>query len=182
MIFCRDCEEEKPETEYRFSRGKLEPWCKTCMNAYQREWRRRNKSKAATYMGNYRGTMAGALRERLANSRWRASEKGWEYDLDIASLESLLETQEGLCYFSGEKLSEEVGNPNRVSLDRLDPKKGYTKDNVVLVCWKVNDAKRALSSEDFINLCRNIVLNVQRLSCTPQAGRKCTALGDEVKI
>lgn len=182
MIICRECKKEQPEDQYRFARGKLEPWCKTCMNSYQRRWRQENKSKAASYMGNYRGTMAGALRERLANSKWRAADKGWDFDLDIDFLEDCLNRQNNRCYFSGELLSEEVGNPNRVSLDRLDPAKGYTKDNVALVCWKVNDAKRSLNSEEFLNLCRNIVLNVQRLSCTPQAGRKCTALGDEVKI
>jgi hypothetical protein len=46
---------------------------------------------------------------------------------------------------------------NRASLDRIDPKRGYTRDNVHLVCTYINHAKSDLSHEHFVELCRDIV-------------------------
>jgi hypothetical protein len=164
MLTCTTCDVEKEETEFRKSRGRWVRTCRGCRNAYHRQWRKDNLSKAATYIGNYRGTMPGALRERFHNSCWRAKNKGWAFDLTVDFLLDLYEKQEGKCYFSQELLSEKIGDPNRVSLDRLDPNKGYTQGNVALVCWKINDCKRSLSEEEFIKMCEGVVKNVQRLS------------------
>ena len=38
--------------------------------------------------------------------------------------------------------------PNLLSVDRLDPEKGYTKDNVVFCSWAVNDRKNAVTIKD----------------------------------
>ena len=44
-------------------------------------------------------------------------------------------------------------------LDRMNPKKGYTKNNCVSCCTKCNMAKRSLTSNEFISMCKKIAYN-----------------------
>ncbi len=44
-----------------------------------------------------------------------------------------------------------------ISLDRRDPTKGYTRDNVVLCCYIVNLMKTVLFDTEFIAFCRRVV-------------------------
>lgn len=46
---------------------------------------------------------------------------------------------------------------NALSIDRIDSSKGYTRDNVVLVCSSINVMKNSHSIDEFINLCRSVV-------------------------
>ena len=47
--------------------------------------------------------------------------------------------------------------PTNVSLDRIDTKKGYTMDNVQLVCMACNQMKNDLSMDELYSFCKNIV-------------------------
>ena len=40
-------------------------------------------------------------------------------------------------------------NPFKASLDRIDPTKGYTEDNVRWVCWAVNQMKSDKTEAEF---------------------------------
>ena len=42
----------------------------------------------------------------------------------------------------GKKVTGNIRQPNSPSLDRIDPSKGYTKDNVWVISWRANDLKR----------------------------------------
>ncbi len=57
--------------------------------------------------------------------------------------------QEGKCFWFGVYMDQNVPSrdPFLPSLDRLDCKKGYTADNVVLTCWAANAAKQDSSLE-----------------------------------
>ena len=44
-----------------------------------------------------------------------------------------------------------------VSLDKIDPSKDYSPDNVQLLCWCVNRAKGAMSTDEFLSMARHIV-------------------------
>lgn len=43
-------------------------------------------------------------------------------------------------------------NPNSPSIDRLDPSKGYTKDNIVICSWRANHLKNDGHLEEFEKL------------------------------
>jgi hypothetical protein len=47
--------------------------------------------------------------------------------------------------------------PTNISVDRINPKKGYTKDNVRLLCWAVNSFKLTGSDEQMIEMARAVV-------------------------
>ena len=44
-----------------------------------------------------------------------------------------------------------------LSVDRIDSAKGYSKDNVQLVCMAANQMKNDLSMEEFINMCASVL-------------------------
>lgn len=52
-------------------------------------------------------------------------------------------------------------NPNSPSLDKIDPHKGYTRDNVRLVCWWYNVSKQQFSDEEVIRYCQLVIQNNQ---------------------
>lgn len=56
-------------------------------------------------------------------------------------LVSLYHQQDGKCAITGVRMCHMFGKPNTISIDRIDSAKGYTPDNVHLVCQWVNLAK-----------------------------------------
>lgn len=46
-----------------------------------------------------------------------------------------------------------------MSIDRIDPNKGYTKDNVQLVCAQVNMMKSDMSLEELYMFCEAMIKN-----------------------
>jgi hypothetical protein len=45
---------------------------------------------------------------------------------------------------------------NTVSIERIDSKIGYTKDNTILVCGSINRMKSDFGFEEFYNLCKSV--------------------------
>ena len=43
----------------------------------------------------------------------------------------------------------DINSQERLSLDRKDSNKGYTKDNVVWCCWQANNIKQDLNLNDW---------------------------------
>ena len=77
-------------------------------------------------------------------------------DLTFDDLVTLYRSQKGLCAYSG--LPLKFGNSKdtnwKISLERMDPKKGYTKDNVCLIAYEFNTGdKRILYNDDYTGSC-----------------------------
>lgn len=93
----------------------------------------------------------------LTKARNRAKEKGLPFDLTMDVL--LKEAARGTCAFTGIRIDWRRG-PRRLSgpsLDRIDPKRGYTDTNTRLVCWGYNSLKGTASDAEvrrFINKIR----------------------------
>ena len=47
--------------------------------------------------------------------------------------------------------------PTTVSIDKIDHTKGYTMDNIQLVCMACNQIKNDLSNEEMYKFCKAIV-------------------------
>ena len=92
----------------------------------------------------------------------RAAAKGWAFDLTPEWLQPKLE--QGLCEATGIPLELSGGEhkgyghfrPWTPSLDRIDPTKGYTTDNVQVVCWIYNQAKGVGTHNDVVRLAEYI--------------------------
>ena len=113
-------------------------------------------NKANKYQRTYRRTKKGTINDRMYGAKRRAREKDWEYTLTLDSLVELWDKQQGLCALSGVTLGYIGSKWNVASLDRIEPTKGYTINNVQWVAWRVNDAKSNMTNQDFINMCGSI--------------------------
>lgn len=160
----------KASTNYKTSRKTHHTYCKQCNAEYAREWR---KAKPA-----YRGSGAinkvpaedrllmSAIRQRLTDAKGRC--KKLNKPLPTVSADYLYElykNQERKCALSNVTLSLEKDHPLCLSLDQIDPVKGYTEGNVQWLAWCINRAKGDLSLNDFFDMCETILhQKVQRLS------------------
>ena len=92
----------------------------------------------------------------LKNTVERAALKDRVCTITYDDLLMLCEAQKGLCALTGYTMSYTTGDQLKVSIDRIDSSKGYTVDNIQLVCRLAYRAKSNIDSEQFINMCRAI--------------------------
>ena len=101
----------------------------------------------------HRRTLKGTISNKLMSAKRRAKKDNLAFDLDNAYVTSLWEQQEGKCAKTGVELGRIGDKWLSPSLDRIDPLKGYTKDNVQWTCWRYNDAKSNMSDDSFTSMC-----------------------------
>lgn len=86
-------------------------------------------------------------------------------NLTFEYLMKLYELQNGKCYYTNKPLkilhaSEWKTNfRESISLDRLDPEKGYVKGNVVYCLYSINTMKGSFTEMNFYNLMKDILYN-----------------------
>ena len=137
--------------------------CKDCDAAYAREFRKinpgyRGSGKNKKYPKEYR-LLLSAIRTRLNTccSNFRRRNNGiCDSDLDDDYLFDLFQKQKGLCVYTGIPLKIIKAHPASLSLDKIEPNKGYIKGNVQWVCWAVNRAKGDLTESEFLKMCKVI--------------------------
>lgn len=79
------------------------------------------------------------------------------YNLTQPFIRHLYEKQGGKCAYSGEELQFcDADKYHKITLDRIDPQKGYTKDNVCLCTWFVNMMKNNCPMDQFRTIIKNI--------------------------
>ena len=127
-------------------------------------------------VANYRNTLKGRFVGLCSSAKTRALKKKLKYSITTDDLEELYFRQSGLCAISGLKMTTISGRRHRsnsfvMSLDRIDSEKGYTKDNIQLVCWQANRMKDCLSWDEFkfwIKTISSQVLNEERFNDYPE--------------
>lgn len=95
----------------------------------------------------------------LRDAKARALLKGWEFDLDAPYLLEVLREQQGRCYFFGILLStgaDHAGSPSRISIDRIDGRRGYVRGNVILTSQAANLGRNVHSVRSFAAFSREI--------------------------
>lgn len=88
----------------------------------------------------------------VTSSRSVARKKGYAFDITVADLEALWDSQGGQCAWFNVPLLPTVvpRHPQKPSLDRLDPEKGYVRGNVVLACNAANMGRNTTGTKEFI--------------------------------
>lgn len=116
----------------------------------------RKAAQLAYYNHRRKTSIKGTLEAVVGGCRSRAKKRGLECNIDNEFILNLFETQKGLCARTKVPLHMSANNtrrntnPNTVSIDRIDSRKGYTKDNVELVTTIYNTAKNSWSHEDVL--------------------------------
>mgnify|MGYP000959899167 CR=1 FL=1 len=120
------------------------------VKAIKQKWWNNNKDKAKLKHKEWQKTLKGYLARKLFHLKKMKRSRVLEFDIDAAYLLSLYETQKGLCAISKYVMTYPECTLFSISVDRIDPSKGYTRDNVQLVCQGINFAKNKYSNEDMI--------------------------------
>ena len=139
---CPRCKVLKSRSKFYIKNGKIDDVCKIC--------------KINSRGDSVRLFLQAALRK----VRYRSKKYKHDNELDINFLLDIYNKQKGKCAITGLKMTYSVGNGwtyKNVSIDRIDPTKGYTKENVQLVCWIINIMKHDLTDLEFRNYCKLVL-------------------------
>lgn len=157
MKKCNCCKEFKPISDFgnlHCTKDGLTRQCKSCGNTKTKYYRDKFRDIYNENQQKVRMTKEGAIAQILSSAKSRSKQKGLEIDITAEFLLELLEKTNMICQVSGQQMSfgnksYKDRNMTKVSLDRIDSHKGYTKDNVQLVCWAVNLMKNSMDEEEF---------------------------------
>jgi len=107
-------------------------------------------------VSDYRSTWPGRGAELFRRARDRAKKIGYRFDLDKKWILDQIEKNDYRCSATDIQMYADtrgtgLGFANRycASLDRIDSTKGYTKDNVRVVCNRINIALGDLTDKQF---------------------------------
>ncbi len=171
---CKGCSEIKVLDEfYLNARGILHPYCKKCNNSRCLAWGNRNRERRNAYHREYDSVPENkARREKSRKVRVAASprmvmqitlchgleRKPTENPATIDDLMEMWRDQNGCCALSGVRMTWNQGRtmPTSISLDRIDPRGGYSKDNLRLLCQAVNAFKHTMSDAETIGMAHAI--------------------------
>ena len=176
---CTCCKVEKSITEFYKSKTQkygVNSRCKKCAINVAKEWAKSNPDKRLVQCRIYEAKNKDAIKKRKKNKRESMTfddrfqlliknaraRKEYVVSVDAKYLQSVYESQEGLCAYTKLPLLA-IGNQlNTMSLDRVDSSKDYTEDNVQLVCVAINKMKLNYTEDQFIQLCQLVAQNVSK--------------------
>jgi hypothetical protein len=121
----------------------------TVKETKQRSWLK-NKDKQNQRRREWKLTLRGCLYYKLRHLKKAKRARILEVDIDIDFLSQLWESQGGKCAISGYPMTYSESNLFGVSIDRIDCQKGYTQDNVQLVCQAINFGKNKYTNNEMI--------------------------------
>ena len=86
------------------------------------------------------------------------------FEITIEDIWEVYEKQGKKCYYTGLPISFYYNSANKpekqtASVDRIDSKLGYTKDNIQIVHKCINQMKQIFTDVEFISFCNLIALN-----------------------
>lgn len=157
MKMCTRCTIIKPRTDEFFvvnslktkKRDRHKGFCKEC-----------NKKSRRIQKLELRKNIKQYFNRIIANLRHRSKEINVPFNVTGEYLYNQYIKQNSLCYWTGKNFDMDTEYPDKsrpgdnfLSVDRLDPKKGYVEGNLVLCLWKVNQVKNNLDSNQFLDLC-----------------------------
>ncbi len=181
---CSRCAIAKPIVDFYAHTSKKDgktrfcSWCKVCRLASNKRryredaerrikgarcWRDAHPERLAQYAKTWRDRTRTDIglwfKAGIGFRRRRAKQKGVPFDLTWLDLVDLYQQQGGLCALTGRRL--EFGHwdfrRDTLTVDRVIPALGYTRDNVRLVTFQANFAKNKFSDDDLISLAKAIL-------------------------
>lgn len=149
LYYCSSCKKYLPKEEFCLSKNRtyrdgLSIRCRKCSKENSLKVRQKlSKEDALNYM----------LRNKLGRAKCRAKQTGLLFDLTLGDLYDLWNEQNGRCAISNIPMTYILCNGNimtNISIDQINPKAGYTRDNVQLVCWAVNRMKGEMNMDELL--------------------------------
>lgn len=122
--------------------------------------REQNKQARTNYSDEKR--LIKTLQARWLGARDRAKRKGIPFTISKEDLLNIWNSQNGLCKISKIPMTYELDEGRiytNVSIDQIEPGKGYTVDNIQLVCSAVNQLKSNWNMDTVLYICKSIIEN-----------------------
>jgi len=117
----------------------------------QQRYKERHPEKMKQRAKDQKNTPNGRAQRLYQGAKARARKLGVDFDLDLEQIKELV--RNGKCEVSGiDFVLQEGRHPFAPSLDRIDPLKGYTQDNIQVVAWIYNAAKGIGTHDDVLKL------------------------------
>jgi hypothetical protein len=138
-ITCNKCNTKKPSTCFNKN---ISIGCKECIQIA-------NKVRRI----DPRSSLLCILKDARNNNKKKSSVRKYDFDIDLEYLIELYNNQLGLCAYSGIPLRFGLSYETNwtISLERLDPLKGYTKENVCLICYEFNTCDQTSKSKTSVS-------------------------------
>jgi len=160
---CKDCQKEAVNRSYEKNKDKnkkryLEK--RDEIKIRQAAYRSNNIEKYKEINNARRRKPKGRARTLFIAAKIRAANKGIEFNLTVEFIEAFILI--GKCVRTGisfvlDPHDKYSNHPHAPSIDRKDPFKGYTFDNIQIVCNAYNTGKNQMTDEEFINFCKAVV-------------------------
>lgn len=176
---CTGCQVVKPFSDFHvhsMGRHGRRSRCKACQRKANRPWEQANGERIREYGRRWRKDNP----EKLAASQekfietpqgrakilWYAAKQRRPEDFTLTKAHVIEGISRGFCPRTGfpfdlsaryRSRSDKSRNPLAPSLDRLDGSKGYTDDNVEVVCSQFNIMRGELSLEELLPFCRAVL-------------------------
>ena len=134
-------------------RGHRDWRCKECKRKQNQEARKNYDNKTKLYK---------TIQARVLSASERAKRKGIPCTITKEFILDLWNKQNGLCAISKIPMTYEMDAGRvytNISIDQIEQGKGYTEDNVQLVCMAVNQLKSDWDMNTVKYICKMIVNN-----------------------
>ena len=173
---CKKCGIEKDVSEFykhKQCKGGISNKCKKCAAKYSAEWKAKNRDKVLTqrrqnYAEKYKDIHAQKEKERLEKFPIKVQAERLRDGISTRSKKNNIPKDAVLSkksffieWLDRQPNCECCGKPFHIgpkktgqksdlspSIDRFDPNKGYTVDNIKLICWRCNNIKRNYNQQD----------------------------------
>ena len=155
-LLCYHCKKYKPIEEFdinpvRWFRDNRDYRCKSCKK--EQYLKRKAISRGKQNLDRM-------LLERWHGAKDRAIKQNLEFNITVDYLKYLWNNQNGKCALSNLDMTYIFNSgriPTNVSIDKINPSKGYIMGNIQLVCMACNQIKSDLSEKEMYNFCKSIV-------------------------
>lgn len=162
---CLACKKSFDARPADLKRGHAKFCCQSCATGYNNTIRKRPPKRGRKKKLKYSVYLAVAPERRVfqqlvVTARRRAAKRKLEHSIEWEDLQAKWTACSGKCPYTGTDmiLIGKAGrtSPWKVTVDRIDPTKGYTVENTNLVCYWANIAKSDLSMEQFKTMCQAV--------------------------
>ena len=168
MKICTTCNQQKEFKEFNRSKTSFDGYeyaCKSCRNIQVNIWRKKEEKFIRNLYSNMKKKTVSGVHKNASEEK----KKKHTLYLTMKEFEDLWKQHKekyGLrCSLTKVKMThspskENMSTSNNISVDRLNPNIGYTKENIIFVSANVNNKKGAVTKE----LCQAILKQYEERS------------------
>lgn len=131
-----------------------------CRNNYNNKMNKEitNERNKQWYVNNKEKALNNIELKMYNGVKYRAKKYNIPFDLDLSDI-----VIPDTCPLLGIPLYRTEGKVknNTPSLDKIEPSKGYVKNNVWVISWKANRKKSNLSTEEIKAFCTNLLNKIK---------------------